>query len=244
MRPAERRSRWCWERPHGGVRCERDERRLLCVTYCSQANGAQRLAPAIDDARPRSPATGRPAAPLPDRTATMNRDVSTGPASLTGPELTGAPEPGSTSRMTTTAAPTPGTRTKVLLVDDHDLIRKGLRHAFERDRQFEVVGEAGDRGRGGPAGRRAPARRRDHGPAAARRQRPGGHPGPAQVQRHHGHRRADHVRGRRPALRRARGRASSAFVPEDRPGRRGRGGRPARRHRRRAPSPRPTWPRR
>jgi DNA-binding NarL/FixJ family response regulator len=30
----------------------------------------------------------------------------------------------------------------VLLVDDHALIRKGLRHAFERDRQFEVVGEA------------------------------------------------------------------------------------------------------
>jgi len=36
----------------------------------------------------------------------------------------------------------PTTRTKVLLVDDHDLIRRGLRHAFERDRQFEVVGEA------------------------------------------------------------------------------------------------------
>jgi DNA-binding NarL/FixJ family response regulator len=30
----------------------------------------------------------------------------------------------------------------VLLVDDHDLIRKGLRNAFERDRQFTVVGEA------------------------------------------------------------------------------------------------------
>jgi DNA-binding NarL/FixJ family response regulator len=42
--------------------------------------------------------------------------------------------------MTTTTTPT--TRTKVLLVDDHDLIRRGLRHAFERDRQFEVVGEA------------------------------------------------------------------------------------------------------
>src|SRR5215468_3391623 len=42
--------------------------------------------------------------------------------------------------MSTTATPT--TRTKVLLVDDHDLIRRGLRHAFERDRQFEVVGEA------------------------------------------------------------------------------------------------------
>src|SRR5256714_9235358 len=42
--------------------------------------------------------------------------------------------------MSTSATPT--ARTKVLLVDDHDLIRKGLRHAFERGRQFEVVGEA------------------------------------------------------------------------------------------------------
>jgi DNA-binding NarL/FixJ family response regulator len=33
--------------------------------------------------------------------------------------------------------------TTVLLVDDHDLIRQGLRHAFERDPGFEVVGEAG-----------------------------------------------------------------------------------------------------
>jgi DNA-binding NarL/FixJ family response regulator len=31
----------------------------------------------------------------------------------------------------------------VLLVDDHDLIRQGLRRAFERSGQFEVVGEAG-----------------------------------------------------------------------------------------------------
>src|SRR3954467_11116877 len=45
--------------------------------------------------------------------------------------------------MTTAPAAVPPTRTKVLLVDDHDLIRKGLRHAFERDRNFEVVGEAG-----------------------------------------------------------------------------------------------------
>src|SRR5205814_9638271 len=43
--------------------------------------------------------------------------------------------------MSTSATPT--ARTKVLLVDDHDLIRKGLRHAFERDPAFEVVGEAG-----------------------------------------------------------------------------------------------------
>jgi DNA-binding NarL/FixJ family response regulator len=33
--------------------------------------------------------------------------------------------------------------TTVLLVDDHELIRQGLRRNFERDPQFEVVGEAG-----------------------------------------------------------------------------------------------------
>ncbi len=31
----------------------------------------------------------------------------------------------------------------VLLVDDHELIRQGLRRAFERDADFSVVGEAG-----------------------------------------------------------------------------------------------------
>ena len=33
--------------------------------------------------------------------------------------------------------------TRVLLVDDHDLIRQGLRRSFELDAAFEVVGEAG-----------------------------------------------------------------------------------------------------
>ncbi|MEU7869990.1 response regulator transcription factor [Dactylosporangium sp. NPDC049140] len=33
-------------------------------------------------------------------------------------------------------------RSRLLLVDDQDLIRRGLRHAFEEHRQFEVVGEA------------------------------------------------------------------------------------------------------
>ena len=33
--------------------------------------------------------------------------------------------------------------TSVILVDDHELIRQGLRRAFERDDAFEVVGEAG-----------------------------------------------------------------------------------------------------
>jgi len=32
---------------------------------------------------------------------------------------------------------------RVLLVDDHELIRQGLRRAFERDNDFEVAGEAG-----------------------------------------------------------------------------------------------------
>lgn len=33
--------------------------------------------------------------------------------------------------------------TSVVLVDDHELIRQGLRRAFERDPGFQVVGEAG-----------------------------------------------------------------------------------------------------
>ncbi len=36
----------------------------------------------------------------------------------------------------------PAHLTTVLLVDDHDLIRQGLRHAFERDPEFRVVAEA------------------------------------------------------------------------------------------------------
>ena len=56
--------------------------------------------------------------------------------------MCGRPHQKGESTGTCPPAATPTTRTKVLLVDDHDLIRKGLRHAFERDRQFEVVGEA------------------------------------------------------------------------------------------------------
>jgi DNA-binding NarL/FixJ family response regulator len=33
--------------------------------------------------------------------------------------------------------------TSVILIDDHELIRQGLRRAFERDPSFEVIGEAG-----------------------------------------------------------------------------------------------------
>ncbi|MDO7869286.1 response regulator transcription factor [Nocardioides jiangxiensis] len=34
-------------------------------------------------------------------------------------------------------------KTRVLLVDDHELIRQGLARAFERDPQMEIVGQAG-----------------------------------------------------------------------------------------------------
>ena len=36
----------------------------------------------------------------------------------------------------------------IVLIDDHDLIRGGLRGAFERDGGFEILGEAGDLARG------------------------------------------------------------------------------------------------
>jgi DNA-binding NarL/FixJ family response regulator len=40
------------------------------------------------------------------------------------------------------------TRTRVLIVDDHDLIRQGLAHAFERADDFEVAGQAASVGEG------------------------------------------------------------------------------------------------
>ena len=39
---------------------------------------------------------------------------------------------------------TPTVLTKVMLVDDHELMRDGLREALERSGEFEVVGEAAD----------------------------------------------------------------------------------------------------
>ena len=35
-------------------------------------------------------------------------------------------------------------KTRILIVDDHQLVRQGLRHAIEEDSRFEVVGEASD----------------------------------------------------------------------------------------------------
>ncbi len=42
-----------------------------------------------------------------------------------------------------TGRPAADSRTRVVIVDDHELIRQGLRRAFERAEDFAVVGEAG-----------------------------------------------------------------------------------------------------
>lgn len=38
----------------------------------------------------------------------------------------------------------PAFRTRILLADDHPVLRQGIRHLLEREGDFEVVGEAGD----------------------------------------------------------------------------------------------------
>jgi two-component system nitrate/nitrite response regulator NarL len=42
--------------------------------------------------------------------------------------------------------PTPSARIRLLLVDDHNLFRRGLKALLSQDERFEVVGEAGDIG--------------------------------------------------------------------------------------------------
>lgn len=51
-----------------------------------------------------------------------------------------------TTNSPTTTLPTepPGKAIRVLLVDDHTILRQGLRRLFESERGFEVVGEARD----------------------------------------------------------------------------------------------------
>ena len=53
---------------------------------------------------------------------------------------------------------------RVLLVDDHDLFRTGLRNLLE-EQGVQIVGEAGDGRRRGPPRARARAGRRRDGPA-------------------------------------------------------------------------------
>jgi hypothetical protein len=67
---------------------------------------------------------------------------------------------------------------RVLLVDDQELVRSGLRRILRRKDGFEVVGECAD-GSEVPAAVAAPRRRGGDGPAHAHRRRHRGHPAPA-----------------------------------------------------------------
>ena len=65
---------------------------------------------------------------------------------------------------------------RLLIADDHPVVRDGLRGMLAGQPDFEVVGEAGGRrGRGQPGGR-AGAGRGPDGPAHAGAGRRGGHP--------------------------------------------------------------------
>ena len=68
------------------------------------------------------------------------------------------------------------TSIRLLIVDDHPVVRDGLRGMFSGDPEFEVVGEASDGAEAIElAGRLSPGRDPD-GPPDARRQRRGRHP--------------------------------------------------------------------
>src|SRR5512140_3724264 len=64
--------------------------------------------------------------------------ITTVPLGTSGGEPAGSP-----ARHPPTRRGRTGVAISVLLVDDHELIRQGLRRAFERDGDFEVAGEAG-----------------------------------------------------------------------------------------------------
>ena len=61
--------------------------------------------------------------------------------------------------------------TRVLLIDDHDLIRQGLARAFERHDDFDVAGQAASVARGTAPVRDPQPRRGDHRRPPARRHR-------------------------------------------------------------------------
>jgi len=82
---------------------------------------------------------GGPPLPLPKPKPTRSKRVA--------PDTTVEPR-GRRTSVSPGADPRRRGRISVLLVDDHDLIRRGLRHAFERSGQFEVVGEAGSAAEG------------------------------------------------------------------------------------------------
>ena len=96
---------------------------------------------------------------------------------------------------------------RVLVADDQELVRTGLRTILDAQPDIEVVGEAGDGARGGRGGSAAAAGRRGDGHPHAATRRDRGDPAHRRRARTAAARaRADHVRPRRVRLRGAAGR--------------------------------------
>ena len=111
----------------------------------------------------------------------------------------------------------PARMIRVVLADDHAVVRRGLAGLIESTDDLEVVGVAQGRQRGGRAGPRAPARRGGDGPPDARARRRRGHP--RDRGRADGHRGAgaDLVLRPRPDRRRHRGGAVGYLLKDAEP---------------------------
>ena len=111
---------------------------------------------------------------------------------------------------------------RVYLLDDHDVVREGLRFLLERTEDIEVVGESAHRGRGDGTDPGAATRRRGPRRAAAGRLRHRGVPGGAGRRPVDQGPHPDVVRRRRGAVRRDHGRRLRLRAqgdPQQRPGR-------------------------
>ena len=64
---------------------------------------------------------------------------------------------------------------RIIIADDHLIIRQGLRLILETGDEFEIVAEASDGAEALKIMRRTPSRRRADGPAYAGHGRPHGH---------------------------------------------------------------------
>ena len=91
-----------------------------------------------------------------------------------------AGEPVSSGTMVEQADLSPRT-IKIVIADDHAVVRSGLRMLLDAEDGFEVVAEAGDVPRRERLRPRAPARRARARPQHARRLEPGGDPAAARV---------------------------------------------------------------
>ena len=62
-------------------------------------------------------------------------------------------------------------KTKILIADDHTIVRIGLTALLNAEKDMEVVGEAKKRSRDHKEGKAAPSRRHNNGPLHAKKER-------------------------------------------------------------------------